>query len=58
MASGELARVRGGKDKKLKLELTRHGRKLVRNHAKTKLQVEIGAAELAEAAIQKAKAVR
>jgi predicted acyl esterase len=58
VASGELARVRGGKDKKLKLELNRRGRKLVRNHAKTKLKVEIGAAELAEAAIQKAKAVR
>jgi predicted acyl esterase len=58
VASGELARVGGGKDKKLKLELTRRGRKLVRNHSKTKLKVEITALELAKAVKQKAKAVR
>ena len=58
VATGDLARVAGGKDKKLKLELTRRGRKVVRNHSKTKLEVEITALELAKAVKQKAKAVR
>jgi predicted acyl esterase len=58
VATGELARVGGGTDKKLKLELTRRGRKLVRKHEKTKLKVEISALEISEAVKQKAKAIR
>jgi predicted acyl esterase len=58
VASGGLAKVRGGKDKALKLKLTNRGRKLIGRHSKTKVKVEISSAELAGSATQKASVRR
>jgi hypothetical protein len=55
VARGTLARVGGGKDKRIKLKLTNRGRKLVRSQSKTKVKVEISSAELDVPAKQKAK---
>jgi predicted acyl esterase len=58
VARGGLARIRGGKDRKVKLKLTRRGRQLLQRHSKTKVKIEISSAELAKPAKQKAKTVR
>ena len=57
VAKGSKAKVAGGKSKRLRLKLTRAGRKLFRDSSKLKLKVEVSAAELAEPATQRVKAV-
>ncbi len=57
VAKGGRAKVAGGKSKRVRLELTRAGRKLFRDSSKLKLKVEMSSAELAEPATQRVKAV-
>jgi Acetyl xylan esterase (AXE1) len=56
VASGELDKLRGGRQKNLELKLTRRGRKLLRERSKIKVKLEIAAAELARPVRQRAKA--
>ena len=58
VAKGKPQTLAGGKSKKLKLKLTRKGRKLLERRPKLRLKLEITATELDESVHAKAKAKR